>query len=266
MLDQTFPRSTAELEMLSAALGLLDEGLISGEWLLVMPAVFGVYLDSFDWDQCQSYPLLRDVYTLLSLWFSRGSATVKKIDCSLAIYPPEHPVPLGTEPSVGVELWSEEMGRLLVLHNGLATPKPFIAIASEGAFGGGELDVYPPGLPADSHFPLTGPSTLSSLEDSLDWEVDEDTVKREVSCDCLRSNLALFGAVIEKPSGGGSHWKVTFPRGSRPYMLDYNVDPQPDRFLKELVPLVHLPLQVIKQTLLHGKLPRKSFRLKKHQV
>jgi hypothetical protein len=58
----------------------------------------------------------------------------------------------------------------------------------------------------------------------------------------------------EPKEAEGSHFKVTFPEGTRHWPLDPNVDPIPNRFLGQLTASVHLPPEVIKDTLITGSL------------
>lgn len=261
MLDQTFPRSSEDLKTVGIALAEIDRGMTAGDWVLVVSDIFGEYLESFDWQKCEEYSLLRDIFDLLAAWLTRGGKTVYFVDCDLCDSEYRHPVPIGSGESVAVELWSEQVGKIFVLHSERNSGGNFVGVACERAFAGDTIGAYPPDTEPESTFRLVGPSTSNQLADAFRWIIDDDLWRRRVSFLDAKKNVTLFGGVVEKPSSGGSHYRVTFPNGARPYILDRNHDPQLDDHLKEIVSMVNLPFEVIKQTLLSGALPEREFLL-----
>jgi hypothetical protein len=154
--------------------------------------------------------------------------------------------------------WADEVGRLLVIHDVSIGSYGFsIGIACEQAFCGKEPNSYnnPHKLRC---FPMVGPKQIQELEDAYEWEqISEEVHSKSVTFDDVIQNYYVLGASeIEFPQRG-SHYKVRFP-GNRSWTLDRNVNPIPDRFLKELENITDLPLPVIKSVLLFGSRPRKN--------
>lgn len=259
LVDQSFPRDLEDLRTVAAALGEIGVGLKQGEWVLVIPDVFVDYLDSFDWDKCEQYQLLRDIYNLLLRWFTRGSAQVLIVDCTREPRDYSHPVPLGSDASsAAVELWSGQVGKLLSLHEAAAFDKPFIGVACDKGFAGELCGAYEP--PGQRAFRLVDQSGARNLSDAFHWVTDSDINRRSPTVAQVEKSVSIWGGLVENPNGG-SHYRVTFPNGDRPYVLDRNDDPQPDRYLKEICPLVGLPFDVVKHTLLNGTMPGRRFNL-----
>ena len=106
-------------------------------------------------------------------------------------------------------------------------------------------------------FPMVGPNQIENLEDAYEWEkIPSEVHSKNVSFDDAIRNIPSSWSLVEPPQRD-SHYKVRFP-GNRPWTLDRNVDPIPDRFLKELEDITDLPLPVIKTALLFGSRPRKN--------
>jgi hypothetical protein len=76
----------------------------------------------------------------------------------------------------------------------------------------------------------------------------------------VQLNYKSIGAIKIEEADRDSHSKVIFPR-KRAWTLDINVDPIPERFLKELIEITGLPNQVIRYGLLFGQLPIKRLRI-----
>jgi len=225
---------------------------------LLLTLAFRDFIGSFHWERPNPYPLLHDVHRLLNqLWLQ--PARVVEVDTTGVKGYRSHPIPLGCEGCGLIEFWSDEMGRLLVLHDACCDGGRFFAgVACAYAFAGDELGQYCNPEQARA-FPLVGPDDLQRLDDAYVWVVPNDIHQRQVGFREACRHASVLGAIgIDEPSGG-SHYKVRFPR-ARSWTLDANVDPLPDRFLKELEPITGFPLQVIKTALTTGRLPRQVLR------
>jgi hypothetical protein len=77
----------------------------------------------------------------------------------------------------------------------------------------------------------------------------------DISFEHAKNNCPALGGTVWKPRRG-SHHKVKFRNAPRPWVLDPNNDPLPERFLKQLVPITGHSLDVIKYVLLYGKFPQ----------
>ena len=178
-----------------------------------------------------------------------------------------HPIPRGCSRENSLaDWWAEEMGWLLSQHESVAKGnESFIGVACESAFSGGAVNQY------EDHqmnrvFPLVGPKTCdctsvaSLLTDAYEYEVPDNIAADNISFSEAYRNCSCLGrCCIEKPIRG-SHYMVKFP-GKRSWPLDKNVDPLPERFLKELVPITGYSLPTIKYILKTGEKPKKRLKL-----
>jgi len=262
IVDQSFPRSVDELEMIERALGRIC-GFISEAKcrLLLTPPLreFIIALDeSFDWTKMKDYPGLQIVYSLLAQLGlqQHGIQTVDLTDVTGYV---AHPLPIGcTAEGLGLT-WTDELGRLIVAHNKKAQPgKFFVAVACTFAFAGRPVGVYdnPENRPA---FPLVAPIDLAGLDDSLEWELPHDLHLKSVSFDDAYKKVKLLGGVVENPSGS-SHYQVRF-EGGRTWPLDRNYRVLPDAFVKQLAPITGYPFECIKYVLINGEWPPQKSRL-----
>jgi hypothetical protein len=166
-----------------------------------------------------------------------------------------HPLPTGIERDAFSSKWADELGRLYGLHS-KSSPrgKFFIGIACTLAFAGEQKGSYdnPDNVPT---FPLVAPGEVRDLDDLYKWEIPEGTRRREVSFHDAYNRIELLGGKVHKPSGS-SHYQVRFD-GARTWPLDRNIDPVPDRFLKQLEPITGQNLETIKYVLVSGEWPKR---------
>jgi len=247
----------------AAALGELADVVRSGGAMLVMTKALEEFVDCFDWNRVgPQQALLREIYRLVNQWLLQPHSNNVKLDLTGVQGAQPHPVPPYCGGGILVDLWAEELGRLLVAHDAYGgTAGYFAGVACDQAFSGGQLTTFPQGQAR--HFPLVGSKELPSLDDAFDWTLQADLHRRSVSVASAEKNCFVLGAVAIDPPGRGSHCKVRF-RNRRSWTLDLNNDPVPDRFLKELVPITGYPYPVVKSALLNGAMPAKRFRLAKY--
>jgi hypothetical protein len=171
-----------------------------------------------------------------------------------------HPLPAGLLSEGLTKKWSEEVGKLLVLHDQqTGDEKYFIGVACHKAFANLEITNYDPALPTCRRFPIVGPNSFGSLDSSEGWVIPPDQHGKQVSYGAAKANVPVLGGTLATCEEG-SHLKVHF-LGARPWILDRNVDPLPERFIKELIPIVKLPYEVIKYALLNGSLPTQALKI-----
>jgi hypothetical protein len=197
----------------------------------------------------------------LNQLFLRQHERLIEIDLAGVSEYEQHPLPAGAETGELIDFWSDEMGRLLVLHDQCCPANQFfIAVVCPHAFAGETRGCYGnrAGLRA---FPLVGPDDVDTLADAYVWLTPSDSHQWSVSFEDAKRNVFVLGARdVETSSGGGSHYMVRFP-GERSWPLDKNVDPIPDDFLKELIAISGYPLPVVRFVLKRGHLPEKRLRL-----
>jgi hypothetical protein len=252
MLDQSFPRSSGELSLVAVALGELETLVEQGAAQIVLTPTLCDFLADFDWSRDEANRLVHDIFRLLSQWALQQHGVSLSVDVSDVTGHEPHPVPNECHSQGLVDIWSDEIGRLLKCHDedcgGFC-----IGIASCQAFGGGVCGGYPTPY-ADRAFPLIGPENVASLENAYSYDLPAGTSKRSVSFSKAYKNVGLLGAArIDNPPGG-SHFKVRFP-GKRPWPLDRNHDPIPEAYLKELEEIVGMPVEVISYVLSTGEIP-----------
>lgn len=260
LLDQSFPRDRDELLTVADALGELAELMQNGQIELILTQTLAAFVESTDWTPPRPYDLLRDIYNLLCQLFLRADDHLLVLDLSHLIGHRPHPLPVSCKNEGLVELWSDELGRILLIHDAsIIKNEYFIGIACSSGFSGGETGKY--NTEGEQRaFPLVGPNSLDCLHDAYKWDVPAGTHRIKVSFAEAKKNCYVIGATrVEKPSGG-SHYKVRFT-GKRSWALDKNHSTLPDDYLKELCPLTGYPLDVIKVALVSGVLPKKSLRL-----
>jgi hypothetical protein len=258
VLDQSFPRSHHELKAIAITLGDIEQLVRENIVHLILPDSLADFLIEIDWsDRNGQYSLLLDIRRLLEQWFLQPHGRLVRIDTSnIQQYNP-HPLPDGAEELGWTTLWAKELGKLLVLHDKNCCPSFSIGIACEKAFSSGTPGIWknPDHIRC---FPLVGPTEISELEDAYDWEaLPQDVGQKTLSLDTALRNVQLLGATQVDLPHRDSHYKIHFP-GARPWVLDTNVDPVPDRFIRELVDIVHLPVEIIRTTLIFGYFPRRN--------
>ncbi len=265
ILDQSFPRDDSELLLVADALGELEGHLQKDTVHLILTADLRAFVEAFDWTRTGPYPLLNDIFRLLNQWFLQPHDRLVGVNVSEVENYKPHPLPRGTEKQGLVEIWSDEVGRMLVLHDACCTGNEFfVGVACVFAFAGEDVGEYD--NPSNQRvFPLVGPDTIDQLADAYEWDVPSDVHRKHVGFDDAHKNCMAIGATrVDSPSGG-SHYRVIF-EGRRPWVLDPNTDPIPERFLRELVGITGYPIAVIKTVLINGKLPPKVLRFEKVTV
>ena len=263
VLDQTFPRSVAELRLVGRALGNIQLLLEEERCRVLLTEVLRGFIvqmvgGPFDWSRVAEYPKLQAIYAVLAQ-FGLQQHGVQTVDVSQISEYQQHPLPADSTAAEFGPIWSDEIGRLLVLHSRhCSLGKFFIGVACTHAFAGEVKDKFenPDGLPT---FPLVGPGDLGGLEDSLAWELPADLHQREVTFADAYKRISILGGEVRSPSGS-SHYQVRFKCG-RTWPLDRNLDRIPHRFLKELEPITGQGIDVIKYVLLFGEWPRRSPRI-----
>jgi hypothetical protein len=269
LLDQSFPRDQDELQRVAIALGEIQEYVEEDKVYLVSTEPLEEIVEIFDWDYpglSRMYPLLQSVYDLLNQWFLLQNGGLVRIQVPEGVAYQPHPIPKGTENQGFVEDWSREVGKIFSLHPTCSSDRRefFIGIACDHAFAGGELGEYE-NSEAQS-FPLVGPSTINQLCDAYEWNVPDGIRRRSVRVSDAYKNCFALGAVSVEPPGRGSHYRVKFPGGHRPWVLDENDDPVPVPYLRELNVLTGYPLEVIVYALIYGELPEYRLKLWRYQV
>jgi hypothetical protein len=258
MLDHSFPRSDSQLRIIAVSLGELERLIAEHRVEILLTASLRDFVELFEWQRSvDQMALARDIYAYCNLLFLAANAGCVMVDNPRVERPAVHPRPVGCEHDPLIDLWADELGRILVLHR-LAHPDGyFVAVACPYRFCGQPTPGY---ADEGSAFPLVGPDEVTNLEDAYGWTVPAEIRDARVSFHEAHRNLSAVGATRVDPPKGSSHYIARFP-GARSWPLDRNTDPLPDRFLKELEPITGYPLAVIKYALKHGRLPQHVLRL-----
>ncbi|NBO66034.1 MAG: hypothetical protein EBU88_14535, partial [Acidobacteria bacterium] len=167
MLDQSFPRSTDELMDTVGALGQLEELIRQGAVQIILTPTLCDFLQGFDWSREEHNRIITDVYRLLAQWALQQSDGARSVDLDDVSGHSPHPVP-NEFSSVGlIEVWADEIGRLLKCHDDECS-EYCIGIASNLAFSGGTCMGYPSSAPVKA-FPLVGPKSIDRLADAYEY-------------------------------------------------------------------------------------------------
>jgi hypothetical protein len=261
MIDQSFPRDDQELLVASRGLGELISYIESDKVHLLLTDTLREFVNNIDW-QRPPVPqgILREIYIIFHRWFLQPHARLRLINVENVKNYLQHPIPEGCQKEGLIVYWSDEMGRILVLHDkNSLDEKYYIGVACANSFAGKQLSIYA-GVENARFFPLVGPTNITILEDAYEWIVTPNWHQLNISFEQARNNCHVIGATRVEEPDGDSHYKVHFP-GARPWILDFNVDPIPLRFLNELVPITKLPLDVIKHSLFYGAMPRRRCKI-----
>jgi len=261
LLDHSFPRSTEELRRAAIALGGLQELVEQGAASIALTSALRELVEMFDWEQPGSdMALLQDIYRYCTLLFLSPSGTIVMFALDDAPDYGPHPIPEEGGEGPLVEYWARDMGKLLGRHErllgvgsawclGVICAEPFAGEPCPGYAGSNS-----------KAFPLIGPNNLEELDDAYGWQVPAEVRQQPIYFSDARKHVNVLGALRVDPPKGGSHHKVHFA-GARPWVLDPNVDPLPDRFLAELCEISGYPLPVVKYALKRGLLPPRALRL-----
>jgi len=255
ILDQSFPRDKNELSLVSGVLGTIQDLVEQDKIHFILTYNLRQLVQQFNWAQDQNKTLF-DIYRLLNQWFLQPNERLLEINVSKINDYNLHPIPRNCIGEGNSILWSNEMGKLLVLHDKCCTHDTFfIGVACEGAFSGKDKGVYD--NPKNQRvFPLVGYGDIRTLDDAFQWDIPSNIHNKNVSFDNFCKNYRVIGGIsINKPRG--SHYKVNF-KGSRPWELDRNDDPIPDAYLRELSDITKFPILVLKTALIYGRLPKKT--------
>jgi hypothetical protein len=265
ILDQSRERQVDELQRIAVALGSI-EGIISdGSVHVVLTPVLREVVGEFALQPWKHHGLMLEVYRLLSEWFLKKHDALIELDLSGVTNYQPHPVPADCTRDQLVMFWSDELGRLLIVHEECGPPGGFsIGVACDKAFAGEPLGAYGEAQ-AGRAFPLVGPEQVKSvLLDAYEWEIDKDVIRRHISLRAARANCFALGATEVLPPQRDSHFKFIFPGRPRNWTLSSNDDPVPIRYVRQLCEITGYPLGVVRQTLLLGALPRRRLRFDRY--
>jgi len=237
-------------------MGELEQMVSKDHVHLVLTEALAYYVTEFDWQlRGRQYAILFELNRLLVAWFLQPHERLITIDTSRIKQAQSHALPSGVADQGWASLWAEEIGKLLAIHDSVCGPGFCLGIACEQAFTTGHPNTWQNG---NRSFPLVGPMQISQLEDAYEWEPPpSDLHQKLVTLDDAIKHVHLLGATKVDKCRRDSHFKVEFS-GSRPWTLDFNIDPVPEDYVSELVEITGLPLFVIKTALIYGHRLRKN--------
>lgn len=268
ILDQTFPRNEEELRIVAEALGEIESFIHSDKAHLVSTNIFREFIQNFDWT-VSNQSLLWDIHNFLSQLFLRQDSSLIDIDKYMKWFDESgiqeykaHPVPQKCQNQGIIEFWSDELGKILYLHDQCCyRDEFFIGVACAYGFAGECLDEY---NNFNNHrtFPLVSQDNVGNLVDAYEWVIPNDIHQKSVSIENVKKNYQLIGGIsLEKPVRD-SHYKVKF-KGKRAWSFSINDNPVPEKYIRELVDTTSYPIEVIKTALINGYLPQKCLKFQK---
>lgn len=265
VLDQSFPRSDEELRLVASALGELQACIENRSVRLILTESLRQIIDDVEWQgrAVNQYPLLAEIHRLFVQMFLQphnGIIFVRFLEHQDS---PPHPVPTSAANGPWIDLWQEELGQLLSIHNQTCDAgRCYIGIADERGFAGVlNVDNQPATHGEMRSFPLIGPDNFEVLSDHAYYYVSEDVVSKPISFSQAKSNCKLLGATAVLNPRNGSHYKVVFPNAPRPWTLDSNLREIPDRYLSELQEITGYEKCFVIAVLVSGRLPPRKLKL-----
>jgi hypothetical protein len=258
ILDHSFPTSQEILDEVVGALGNIQAARDEEELILVASPIFSSFVADIDWQKTAEFPQLRDVYRYMTLLFLQPGSTCYVIDTDSLPDAEPHPLPEDCPSTDVTDLWSLELGKIKELHDSRTTTGPFMGIACHRGFSGAVTGRYRDD--AGAHLPLVGLDDFNRLENAIVFEIAPNITSQPVTYRNAKRNLSLLGGVVSKPNGS-SHYIVHFPNARRPWVLDYNIDPVSEDFLKQIAPLVNQSQEYVRHVLINGSVPRQRNRL-----
>lgn len=260
ILDHTFPRSERDLKVAAAALGSLTDHALESKVSLVMTVTLRDFIEEMDWTSKRP-ALLLEIYRLLSQLFLQPNTHTIMVDVLAVTGHVPHPVPSGAIEDGRVWQWSDELGRLLKLHDkSIRGAGYFIGVACDKGFSGQDTATYHVSR-YSRMFPLIGPKEIGTLEDAYEWELPDHAYQIKVSFEDVKQRYSILGAISFETPSNGSHYKVRFLNGSA-WTCDRNWGREiGDNMLNQLKSYCGYPLGVIKLALTTGKLPSRRLRL-----
>lgn len=256
LTDLSFPRDAEALNRIALALGSLEEEVSHGRVTLILTAALQLFVTDFDWSRTENHALLRDIFVLFNQWFLQPHDDIKIVatenihSCGL------HQIPNGTVSAGVVDLWQEDAAKLLWANDEISEESFLLGVACEHAFSGAELGSYPDTTVRS--LPLVGPAQIPEINVEEYWDCSGVALTEPISFAKAKKNVFCLGARRVKTPSGGTHYKVYFPNAPRPWVLDYNDDPLPDRYVGQLPALCGYSLDAVKFALHQGSLPRKT--------
>jgi hypothetical protein len=261
ILDQSFPRSVGELQDAAETLGHLAQLVEDDIIHLVLPEALEEFVTETDWDNRGQgqYALLLEIHRLIEQWFLQPHDRLVHVDTANVQNYYSHPLPQGATSAGWTELWADETGRLLKLHDEKCGMAFCIGVACEKGFCEETPSAWenPNGYRC---FPLVSPEQIKDLEDAYTWKTPPDLHLRHLSFETALRNVRFLGATGIDCPRGGSHYKIHFSQ-ARSWILDKNVDPVPDRFIGELVGITGFPLEIIRNVLIFGQWPERVLKI-----
>jgi hypothetical protein len=252
ILDHSFPLNRAVLEDVLGALGSLQEHRENGDPIIIASPIFPEFTAEINWQKINEYPELRDIERYLTQLFLQPNSSYIPVDTDGLGAAVPHPLPQGCAQTPLSGIWSDELGKIKVLHDSRASAGPFIGIACHEGFSGLATGTYPaaslPGLP------LVGEIEFRSLDSGVKYQTAPNILQEPVRYRDARRNLKLLGGEISS-TAVGSHYSVHFPDAPRPWVLDYNINPLSEEFLRQIPLLIHKPLDFVKHVLIYGEIP-----------
>ena len=234
---------------------------------LIMTKYLRLIAEDFDYSRYDGCSHLREIVRLIQQWVLQPHEGIEEVDVSrVEDHRFElHPVPAGSVRKGLVEVWRDEVGRILCAHDDCCSRNAFfVGVACDSAFSGGEQGQYSNPLGART-LPLVGPNTLEDLSDAYEWDTPHDVRRMQVTVSDFLKNFRYIGAIRIRPPSGGSHCIAEFA-GTRSWPLDTNYDPILREHLRTLCSAAGYPVHVVRDALVNGRYPRKVCRLRRYQT
>jgi hypothetical protein len=263
IIDQSFPRSESDLNIAASALGEIQRLLDEEKVVLYITPAFKLFIEflmeSTDPDWYNRGKNKGIIFSFLLDLFNTPKKHVIDLEkyhfSDLHEFYP-HPIPSRAAYDSCIELWAEEVGKFLALHNRYSPDSFFSAIPCAYALAGEIKDTYinPDNLRT---FPLSDLNDLDLLQSAYLYPIPStDVMQRMLRPEDVHNNYKIIGGVsLIRNRAGSSHNKIKFFNKTQ-WTFSENDDPIPDVYIKQIERKINIPWKNIKEALLTGKKPQ----------
>ena len=230
----------------------LDDLLEHRKAVLVLTPMMGELLTEIEY-QGENPGAYCHIYALINRWVTeKGTGVVWFMDDDGPVHAP---IPCCEDGNT--DLWLRAAGSIDSALKRAGAPCGAVGVVCvRGSAGEATCNAWDG---SETHLVLVATSNLDVLGGAYTFSYRQDVVSRDCTLSSVRSNYRLLGAtgIRSVRDSGGSHVEKLVFDGRRPWPLDVNDDPIPDKNLMTLCECADLPRPYVKTVLNTGSPPER---------